>query len=324
MRRPNLLALMFSAVLAVGLAASLFAQQPDPQDRDVPDKAKMEVLRRGDMVQRVDPLIGDDETEFTALALAAPEDDSHKWFVTLVVQKACKPCEQLRADFAEKDSLKAWVDVKNYKQSWAHWQVYQSEDQTQAHHWRDFRPKGFPCLLIQPPISGEFGDPKTVVFCHTGYDGKPDKLASEMREAVKRYVAKVGPKNARALRERQFKLAAAERGGYGQKPPVPPVSPLGPPSVDPSPDVPPAPAPAPTPAPAPAPAPGPNLLTLLSQLLGGLVPSGTTVLIFLFAANLGWNVYRHYAQMKGIPLLLTDEQKATIMAELKKLLTPSA
>ena len=272
----------FAALLFLA-AAPLFAQDVE---KDVPERVKREIARRGDLVQRVDDLIHDDATEAICMALAPPADDSDKWFVTLVTQKGCAPCERLRADFADKPELQAWVDVRDYKKSWAHWQVIQSEDKTQAWRFTSAKPTSFPTLIISPPISGAFGDPKTVVFWHPGYDGKPAELANKMQATVKAYIAKVAPtpRNAEWRARQNAKLVQAEDSyGHGQQPPVPPISPLGPPS--PSPlvvNIPPLiPAPAPAPAPSPSPNPLETIMPALLTLLTSVFPSAPTFLLII-------------------------------------------
>lgn len=220
------------AMLLLALPSAALAQLS--QEKDVPWKAQAEILRRGDLVERVDGFEGDSLA--FAEAVATPADDSGKWFISIVTMKGCAPCERLRSDFKTEAKLKAWVNVEDYKQSWAHWQVFQIEDQSQEKRWEQRKPKGFPCVIIQPPINGSFGDPRNVVYWHEGYL-PAERLDREMREAIQMYVKKVGPQRAE-WKAKHADAWLARRGGFEQTaggftPPVPAPAPLGPPNVTP-------------------------------------------------------------------------------------------
>lgn len=235
-------------LVSLSLCLPLFAHSQMPAEKDVPWKAKAEILRRGDYVEHVDGFQSDATLAF-AEAVAPPADDSGKFYVCVVTKRGCRGCEQLRADIEgalgkePNESLKAWVNAKDYKQSWAHYQVFQIEDATQEQlgRWKNKRPTTFPCVFIQPPFNGSFGPPTNLVFWKEGYDG-PEKLDGEMQAAVKKYCETVGPVRA-AYKARQRALAAARErvpgGGFEQSggkhdPPVTPPPVLLPPSVAPS------------------------------------------------------------------------------------------
>lgn len=226
------------ACLLALLCTTAFAQLPS--EKDVPWKAKAEILRRGDYVEHVD---GFNAAELAfAEAVAPPADDSHKFYVCIVTKKGCRGCEQLRADIEgalgkePSEALKAWVDAKDYKQSWGHYQVFQIEDASQEllGRWKNKRPKEFPAIWIQPPFNGSWGDPKQIVFWREGYEG-PEKLAKAMQAAVKKYCETVGPVRAAW----KAKERASEGGGFAQAsgkydPPFAVVPKLEPPGVAPS------------------------------------------------------------------------------------------
>jgi hypothetical protein len=71
-----------------------------------------------------------------------------------------------------------------------HYQVVQIEDQSQAWRWKDFKPKTFPTVIVQPPFDNSWGDPHTIVMLQEGYE-KPEKLAPKFRAAIDKYTAKV-------------------------------------------------------------------------------------------------------------------------------------
>src|SRR5438046_3057590 len=62
------------------LAASLLRAQ----EKDVPDAARREIERRGYLVQKIDGQVGDGPADVLAEALAVPEDDSHKFTLTIL------------------------------------------------------------------------------------------------------------------------------------------------------------------------------------------------------------------------------------------------
>lgn len=291
----------------------LVLSQNDP---DVPRIAQDEIARRGTMVEHVTGITDEDPAREAFLAaVAPPPDDSHKWFLTLVVTRGCKYCEQMRADFERDERLRVWADVKDPKQSWSHWQVVQIEDPSQAWRWKSVKPTRFPTIILQPPINRSFGDPATVVYMHQGYL-PPDQLDAQMRAAIQAYTKKVAPQY-RAWRAAQPRvLAQSHRGGIGQsgvqqsaedyRPPAPPPSPLPPPQPQNVPfQIPPTVTPAP-PAVTPAP-PADNVLPLLLRVLAQMIPSFETILLLLLTASNVWMAYRETARRSGIPLIIQGD-----------------
>mgnify|MGYP000365604941 CR=1 FL=1 len=305
---------------------------------NVPEAALREILRRGAWVERVGPPADDDLAARVADALAPPPDDSHKWFITLVVARDCLACEQMRADFEQAPSLTAWVDPHHPQRSWAHWQVIQADDASQAWRWQEVTLSQFPAVIVQPPINRAWGDPHSVVYLRQGYL-PPDELADGMRRAIQRYVAKLSAAS-RAPVGGSRKAASASLPSTGAAPHA--LLDAGPPDdafrqVARSSDVAPSgtseagewkPPVAPPPRLEPAkllpnlpPEPAPGLALLLVQLVAALL-SGQGTSNALLLAILLWQVYRHLAKARGIPLLLSDEQAGQLLAALRS--TPAS
>lgn len=174
--------------------------------RDVPDDAEREVRRRGDFVEVVGVDVIRGGGGFGE-AMAVPGSDADKWLLTLICKRGCRPCESLKRDFVENEALRAWVDVRSAEKSWAHYQVFFIEDTSQAFRWKKIRVSGFPTLLVQPPRSGKYGNPKTVVLQHTGYDGDAAALSRELSVGIEAYLTK---------RVRRLRLGAETEASGGE------------------------------------------------------------------------------------------------------------
>jgi hypothetical protein len=291
-------------------------------DKDVPWRAQAEIARRGAMVERIDGYQdAEDPVAAISAALQPPADDSHKWLFTLVTTRNCQICTQLRTDFENDAKLKAWVDTKDYTKSWAHWQVVQIEDQSQAWRWKDFKPTSFPTLIVQPPVNGSWGDPHTIVYVRQGYL-KPAELDAAIRSAVQLYAAKAFPRHMawQAKEGAASSVSSAgfqQGGGYeqgGWNPPAQPPAPL--PSMPNYPSYPSYPN-VPTDYPPQQPSAGGLLSQLLSGMFGG---QGTGNLLLI--AILGWQMYRGFAKTKGVPLLLDDATAAQLIQLLQAMRQP--
>lgn len=238
--------LMLGLVVATAFAARARAQEVERQ----------EVLRLGDHVQHVDGFRSPDDDAFVDV-MGPPADDNHKWFITVVSTKGCPACARLKADLARDPYLRALVNVSDPKQSWSHFNSYLYEDESQQFRWEKIKLAGFPTVLVQPPLNKKYGDPATVVFQTTGYDGNGQKLATKITAAIKAYLAKQDKRNVaprQTVGHRQQVPVADEP--YGIDPPwtpapkvEPPVAPAPAPVVDipviPPPNVEPAPKPQP-------------------------------------------------------------------------------
>lgn len=318
----NLLRLVLGSVITL----SCNWLPADGAEKDVPRIAEAEIARRGSLVERVSGIqAADDPRGAIALAMQPPADDSYKWLFTLVTTKGCSWCEQLRKDFETDPKLMAWVDTKDYTKSWAHWQVVQIEDQSQAWRWKDFKPTRFPTLIVQPPVNGSWGDPHTIVCVRQGYQ-KPAELDATIRQAIQLYSAKMYPRrlawsanpqhiqSPRGIQELEAEQRD-DRSGGTWTPPVTPPSPLPPlpvaPAVPSAPNIPPQYPPLQL-----------DVVALFSQLIGGLL-GGPTLANLLLIAILAWQVYRGIAKREGIPLLVDDTTAEQIAQLLKSLPKPA-
>jgi len=299
---------MASCLLLLTLTAPTLAQDL----KDVPHVAEQEILRRGNFVERIDGY-RNDVTDLIAEALRPPADDSHKWFITVITTRNCRYCESLKRDFATSANLRPFVDPEDHTNSWAHFNVFSIDDQTQAWRWEGIQLAGYPTLLIQPPRDNRYGDPKTVVLQKTGYDGDSQKLASSIRDTITRYVARFPQQPRQRGIGQQTEPAEQQSRGYD-----PPFSP--PPRVEPTPY-----APQPQfpfdypPVPQPAPQPTINPLSLLAALLGSTLGSGgmTNLLLLVLAGFAGIRTFR---KATGQKLLLDDNAYQNIVDAIKKLI----
>lgn len=210
-----------------------------PLCADEPEVDWREIARCGDMVQIIGDGIQDDGITQFVEAMSMPPNDAEKWFVYVIAQKNCPACEKLKTDWAADENLRAFADPASPKDSWAHFTVYDKDDKTQQFRWEALKLKGFPTVIVQPPRTGKWGDPGTVVLQHTGYDSDPKKLAHTISQQIRWYMSKV-PKRERETQTRQAEADAKEpprpRGqGIGQNSPfggpddVPFAPPVGPP-----------------------------------------------------------------------------------------------
>lgn len=204
-----------------------------------PQVERDEVIRRGDFVQMVGMGPRAYIDELFAQAVAPPADDSAKWFVYIITMQGCQPCERLKADWNKSADLLAFAKPDDPANSWAHFTIYDKDDTSQAFRFSKIQLTSFPTVIVQPPRNKAFGDPKTVVFQHTGYDGDARKLASAMSTAIKRYVATLPKRDG---------VAQGVRPPWSPPPkpsPNPPVVIPDQPLVVPGPNIPPDPTPTP-------------------------------------------------------------------------------
>jgi hypothetical protein len=308
------LSCVFAACLIAGTASG-------QQLIDVPDIAKDEITRRGDLVTHTEQRTGGTQafTEATTL----PADDSHKWFLTVVTAPDCQHCARLKADLA-KSPLKAWVDLQEAAKSWSHFHEYVAGDETQEWRWKQIKIGGYPTILVQPPIDGQYGDPATVVFQQTGYDGDAEKLSTHMSVAIRRYTDSLAQRRVIQGGHRQVDPSGAGQPVIGVDPPFTPVSPL--PNPTPYPNPYPSPYPTVPPLPTPQPVPQPSLGGMLATLLGGMLGSNG-LQTFILLAILGLAGVRTFRKATNQPLLLDDaafESMKKMLTDLAKAMTPNA
>ncbi len=180
--------------LLVALCLLLLQAPLCAQSVDVPEIATWEALRRGNLVEEIGPVGADDDSYF-AEAIAAPPDDSHKWYFTLVTMKGCAPCAKLKQDFETHQLLRAWANLADPAASPTHFQIRQIEDETQR-DWlagisEQLKRGGYPALVIQPPRNGRYGPNKNVAAILHGYDGSPQRYAERLRRSIDLYVSRV-------------------------------------------------------------------------------------------------------------------------------------
>lgn len=181
-----------------------------------------EVLRRGDHVTRAGrgPMGSEDRT--ISDAASPPPDDSHKWFVSIVVEKDSRESDALLYDLKHSPHLRAWANVEEAKDSWSHVTIYVKGDESQDWRWKNLRITRYPAMILQPPAklldeskpdSWAWGDPKTVVWQWDGYDAtQPERAklrADALRKVVLAYCGKIN-----ASRER---FASNDRPTPGAK-----------------------------------------------------------------------------------------------------------
>lgn len=163
-----------------------------PAAGSVDEVVKDEILRRGNMVQAVGTVQAS-PLDLIAESLQTPEDDSGKWYITVVTQNECPPCERLKGAFGSAPELKIWANPTDQDKSWSHYQVRNIDDPTQAAWFKGIKshvPRT-PAVVIQPPRDNRYGDNKTTVNIILGYDGDAKKLSDQIRSSIVEYVAAI-------------------------------------------------------------------------------------------------------------------------------------
>lgn len=287
---PNQLQILFVALaIAYSPCGYLIAQIQNQVDRD-------ETIRRGDMVTRAGSGPRDAGIGAIADAMAPPADDSNRFFVTVIVDGS-EQSKQLEADLEKNEYLRAFIRPEDQRTSWAHYNRYIFNDQTQAWRWKSIKLAGYPTIIVQPPRNKRFGDPATVVCQLTGYqDAK--KTADKLRESIAAYARKQAETPPPAPGPKQQE---AEGRGYDAPFAMPAAPPAAPTPAIPSFEIPPTPQ---QPQQVNAIA---LLVTALSALLGG---SLTNLLLLGILAMQGW---RYWRTKSGLPTILNDEQYARLI-----------
>ena len=151
-----------------------------------------EVLRRGNMVESVVPsdglVYGESELALYAEAMEPPESDEHKWFISVITTSGCAGCTDLQRKWQKTPELLAFADPSDAQRSWSHYTVYNAQDASQTWRFGSLEVSQFPTVIVQPPRTGEYGDPSTIV-CQTVYTGDPKALAVKIRNAIQTYLA---------------------------------------------------------------------------------------------------------------------------------------
>lgn len=194
--RPDLTRRLFSLFALLAFLLPTFAIADGPQN--VPDVASFEMARRGNHVENT----GTIRSGLRAEALSPPADDSAKWFLTLIVSANDADSAAMQKTIAHDPALAAWVNVPEPVKSQTHYQIRRFDDATQR-DWlapvkKQIEDKGVPCVILQPPRNGHFGDPSTIVkMIHGRMSGQ--FLSAKLREAVDAYIESLEAKQAAKL-----------------------------------------------------------------------------------------------------------------------------
>ena len=168
--------------MAFAISAQAFAQSPELM--------RGEILRRGDMVEHItDGLYTNSVVGSYEEAMRPPASDADKWFISVLTTSTCPGCEQLRRDWGNSPHLLA-LGHPDPNKSWSHFNWYKFEDGSQNWRFGELKITRVPTIIVQPPRSGRYGDPKIVIF-QGYYEGNPELLASQITGAIKQYIAKV-------------------------------------------------------------------------------------------------------------------------------------
>jgi hypothetical protein len=124
------------------------------------------------------------------------------WFMYVIGRKNCLACDTLKSQWEIDPTLRAYAIPDNPKESWAHYTFYDYNDPLQSWRWTKspsnpnaIEIKAFPTIIVQPPRSGRYGNPSTVVFQYV-YEGDPNTFAEKVNSAIKHYLAVLQQRNA--------------------------------------------------------------------------------------------------------------------------------
>src|SRR6187402_1566823 len=122
----------------------------------LPEVDQGEILRLGNLVQHVgvgprqqvaDPLVE---------ALKPPASDADKWFISVLTMRDCPGCVKLKRDWETSPWLLALANPADSKASWAHFNIYASEDASQRFRFASIKVTAYPTILVQPPRTGKY------------------------------------------------------------------------------------------------------------------------------------------------------------------------
>ena len=282
-----------SMFMTIVLCSPLLAQP-------VPEVDQAEVLRLGDLVQHVGDGIRAGDADAYVAALSPPASDADKWFISVISMKGCAGCEKLKRDWTTNAALLALANPGDTKQSWSHYNVYDRDDRSQMFRFDSLKVSTYPTILVQPPRSGKYGEPSTVVF-QSVYGGDPEKLARGIAQAIRLYVSKQGPQQIGA------QVAGAVDPPWQPSPKVEPVKPVPAPLPDFDPTIPPE---VPV-APPVKPFPWSSVVTLLTA--GFSLPAAVAIVV--------WAVYylRARRQAAGKPPVIDPATLDRLLEKLKQL-----
>lgn len=181
--RVSLLCSLFMFVLIPTL---IFADGP----QNVPDVAVYEQARRGNHVEQTGTIRSGLMTE----ALAPPADDSGRWHICLVVKDRDVDSAAMMQTIAHDKAMAPWVNVAEPVKSQTHYQIRRIDDATQRDWLANIRKqldeKGLPCVIVQPPRNGHFGNHTNIVkMIHGRCSG--EYLSGRLRDSIIEYVKKL-------------------------------------------------------------------------------------------------------------------------------------
>lgn len=166
----------------------------------VPEVDKDAVLRRGNMVEHIEPgTIRNPAQVLWGQVSGPPESDAHKWYIGVIYHPKCPTCAKLKTDWASDVELRAFAkpELENQKDSWAHFGWYDKDDASQQWRWANLKVTAYPTIIVSPPRNGEYGEPKTVVFQQVyGKGSTPSQLAKDIRQGITRYLGTLPRKSA--------------------------------------------------------------------------------------------------------------------------------
>ena len=147
-----------------------------------------EVYRRGDSVEYINGY--QSEPSPAIEAMAPPASDVDKWFVSVLTAPGCSGCKTLLKEWETNDWLLSIADPNDAQKSWAHFNVYDKSDRSQAFRFTTLKVTTYPTVIVQPPRTGKYGEPSTVVYQGV-YTGDSRKLAEAINSAIRLYVERV-------------------------------------------------------------------------------------------------------------------------------------
>lgn len=279
-----------------------------------------EINRRIAMGLNVQSLGGVQATDADAIGAVAapPEDDTHKWFLSVV----CKPndyeSERLKRDWkaastGKGNNLKNLAVPGNTKASWSHFNFYDMADPYQA--WREKRwtIKRFPAIIVQVPANGRYGPEGDIVCQFEGYSGDPEKLYKQLTSwvasrAVKYQQASYGAGKTEGIEGHKAEAEATEQCPLPYAP-SPNIQPTGPVWVQP--DLPPQ-----VPTATPTASSEFSWANIILGILAFFGVGGTALATLIGLVLGGMAIWRTMRKATGKPTLVDDATYQAIRQEL--------
>lgn len=180
------------------VATTAFAQFDEPEvDTD-------EVYRRGDSIEYIgDWRAGASSWPGATLRsrIVRRHVDTEKFHVSILYRKSEeRAMAKLLADWDATPQLQAFARRDDRERSWSHFHLYDLDDATQRWRFEGIRVGRTPMVLLQPCLSGAWGDPSTVILQRT-YKGDPLELAGDLQYALQLYADRLD-KNPRPTQRR--------------------------------------------------------------------------------------------------------------------------